>query len=141
MSRLDAISNNSHYIWFQQAFNDKVVIAHCLMQYWQIFSSFLIFCYYFTHLKALEISCKIWEARKIFLILRLAVTPCDNYISVQRPKRKIFVAYEKFIIGCLSLFELSLFWYLSGNINIPYAKLTMGNLQAYALVSDRWFTT
>ena len=42
-----------------QALKDKVVIARCLVQYWQIFSSFLIFCYYFTRLKAREISYKI----------------------------------------------------------------------------------
>ena len=52
-------------IWFQQAFNDKVVIARCLVQYWQIFSWFLIFCYYFTRLRAREISRKIWEIQKI----------------------------------------------------------------------------
>ena len=63
-------------IWFQQVFNDKVVIARCLVQYWLIFSEFLIFCYYFTRLKAREISCKIWETRKIFPILHSA--PCDN---------------------------------------------------------------
>ena len=57
-------------IWFQQVFNDKVVTARCLVQYWQIFLSFLIFCYYFTRLKA----------RKIFPILHSA--PCDNnYLS------------------------------------------------------------
>ena len=32
----------------------------------QIFSSFLIFCHYFTWLKAREICCKIWETWKIF---------------------------------------------------------------------------
>ena len=46
------------------------------MQYWQIFSSFLIFCCYFTRLKAREISCKMGETRKIFPILHSA--PCDN---------------------------------------------------------------
>ena len=50
--------DSSCYIPFQRAFNDKVVIARSLVQYWQIFSSFLIFCYYFTRLKAREISCK-----------------------------------------------------------------------------------
>ena len=34
--------DNSCYIWCQQAFNDTVVIACCLVQYWQIFPSFLI---------------------------------------------------------------------------------------------------
>ena len=34
--------DNSCYIWFQQAFNGKVVIARYLMQYLQIFSSFLV---------------------------------------------------------------------------------------------------
>ena len=36
------MQDNSRCILFKQAFNDKVVIARCLMQYWQIFSSFLI---------------------------------------------------------------------------------------------------
>ena len=35
---------NSSRIWFWQAFNNKVVIARCLVQYWQIYSSFLKFC-------------------------------------------------------------------------------------------------
>ena len=63
-------------MWFKQAFHDKVVIIRCLAQYWQIFFLFLIFCCYFTRLKACEISCKIWETRKIFSILYSA--PCDN---------------------------------------------------------------
>ena len=46
------------------------------MQYWQIFFSFLLVCYYFTRLKAPKINCKIWETRKIFPILHLA--PYDN---------------------------------------------------------------
>ena len=46
------------------------------MQYWQIFCSFLIFCCYFTCLKAREISCKIWDTRKVFPTLHSA--PCDN---------------------------------------------------------------
>ena len=51
--KLVSVSNkeNSCYIWFQQAFNDKVVIACYLGQYWQIFSSFLIFCYIFFYHK------------------------------------------------------------------------------------------
>ena len=61
---------------FKQAFNDKVVIARWLVQYWQIFSSFLIFCCYFTCLETSEISCKISETRKIFPILHSA--PYDN---------------------------------------------------------------
>ena len=72
--------DNSCYIWFQQAFNGKVVIARYLMQYLQIFSSFLLFCYYFTRLKAPEISCKIWETRKIFSVSNSA--PCNsNYLE------------------------------------------------------------
>ena len=67
--------DKSCYIWFQHAFNDKVFIARCLLKYWLIFSSFLIFCY-FTRLKARETSDKIWETRKIFPILHS--TPCDN---------------------------------------------------------------
>ena len=47
-----------------------------LMQYWQIFYSFLIFCYYFTCLKAPDLSFKIWETCKTFVILDMA--PCDN---------------------------------------------------------------
>ena len=31
---------NSSYIWFQEVLNDEIVIARCLVQYWQIFSSF-----------------------------------------------------------------------------------------------------
>ena len=61
---------------FQQAFNNKIIIARCLVQYRQIFSSFLIFCFYFTCRKAREKSCKTWEAWKIFPILHSA--PCDN---------------------------------------------------------------
>ena len=56
--------------------HDKVVISRCLEQYWQIFSSLLIFCNYVTRLKAREISCKIWKIRKIFSILHSAL--CDN---------------------------------------------------------------
>ena len=51
---------------FNKHFNNKVVAAHCFVQYWQIFSSFLIFCYYFTHLKAHEISSKYDKLRKYF---------------------------------------------------------------------------
>ena len=50
------------------------------MQYWQIFSSFLIFWCYFTRLKAREISCKKWETRNIFLILHSAPR-VNNYLS------------------------------------------------------------
>ena len=50
--------------------------ARCLVQYRQIFSSFLISCFYFIRLKARVISCKIRETRKIFPILYLAT--CDN---------------------------------------------------------------
>ena len=41
-------------------------IARCLVQYSQIFSLFLIFCYYFTRLETRVISCKIWEHGKCF---------------------------------------------------------------------------
>ena len=61
---------------FQHAFNNKTVIARCLVQYRQIFSSFLIFCFYFTCQKAREKSCKTWETWKIFPILHSA--PCHN---------------------------------------------------------------
>ena len=49
--------------------SDKLVIALWPRTIWQIFSSFLIFCFYFTRLKAREISWKIRETRKIFTIL------------------------------------------------------------------------
>ena len=39
----------------KQTFNDKAVTVRCLVQYRQIFSSFLIFCRYLTRLKAREI--------------------------------------------------------------------------------------
>ena len=72
--------DNSCHIWFEQLFNNKLVIARCLVQYWQIFFPILIFFDYLTHLKAREISCKIWETRKIFPILHSA--QCDNnYIT------------------------------------------------------------
>ena len=48
--------DNSWFIWFKEAFNDEVVIARCLVQEWQTLSSFLIFCYYFSRLKACETS-------------------------------------------------------------------------------------
>ena len=72
------ISNKTqmNYNWFQQAFNDEAVIARCLVQYWQIFTSFLISCCYFTRLEAREISSKIWETQKIYPILHPA--PCNN---------------------------------------------------------------
>ena len=44
------------------------------MQHWQIFSLFLIFCYYFKI--SCKTSCKIWETWKIFPILHSA--PSDN---------------------------------------------------------------
>ena len=86
-NRPDTISrpklDNSWYILFRQEFNDKVVITRSLVQYRQIISSFLIFSCYLTRLKAREISCKIWETRKIFRILQSA--PCDNnYVSLNR---------------------------------------------------------
>ena len=62
--------------WIQQAFNNKVVIARYLVQYWQLFSWFLMFCYYFSRLNAREISRKILETRNIFAILHSA--PNDN---------------------------------------------------------------
>ena len=66
--------DTSDCILFQQAFNNKPVTACYPVQDWQIFSSFLIFCYYFNRLKGHEISYKIWETRKKFHILHLA--PC-----------------------------------------------------------------
>ena len=68
--------------WFQQAFNNKVAVARCLEQYWQIFSLFLIICYYFDRLKAREVSWKILESREVYPILHSA--PCSNkYIYIQ----------------------------------------------------------
>ena len=79
------------YILFKQAFNDKVVITRCLVQYWQIFSSFLIFWCYFK-------SYKIWETRKIFPIMHSA--PCDNnYVQTMwllKGFNKIFLAKNRF---------------------------------------------
>ena len=61
-------------------YNDKVVIARLIVQYWLIFSPFLIFYYYFKIL-----NCKVWETRKILGILHSA--PCDNnYVTVKSVK-------------------------------------------------------
>ena len=49
--------------------------------YWLIFYSFLIFRFYFTPPKAREISCKIWESRKIVAILHSATTITTTYMS------------------------------------------------------------
>ena len=67
---------NINGMWNAGKLGDKVVIVRCLVQCWQIFFSFLIFCCYFTHLKSREISCKRRETREIFPILHSA--PCDN---------------------------------------------------------------
>ena len=59
--------------------------------YWQIFSWFLIFCYYFTRLQAREIGCKIWKTQKTFPMLPFAL--CDNnYIFIKHPA---FLFWEK----------------------------------------------
>ena len=44
----------------------KVDTAHCLVQYWQIFSSLLTFCYYFIGIKTREISFEIRETWEIY---------------------------------------------------------------------------
>ena len=44
---------------FNEPLTIKYLMARCLVQYLQIFSSFLIFCYSLTRLKACEASCKI----------------------------------------------------------------------------------
>ena len=64
----------------KKVFNTNVIIGRCFVQYWQILSSFLIFCFYFTRIKACETSCKIWKTRKIFPILHLALCN-NNYIT------------------------------------------------------------
>ena len=81
---------NYWYMWFRQIFNYKVVIARCLVQYWQIFSSFLIFCSYLTRLKALKVCCKIWKYRKILLfpILRHRVITTTNQVKAVTGKTK-----------------------------------------------------
>ena len=66
----------------QEAFNDKVVIAHCLLQYWQMLSLFVICCYYFTHQNAYETSWKRCESHKIFPILHLVPSE-NNYITLK----------------------------------------------------------
>ena len=65
-----------------------------IVQYWQIFSSFLIFCCYFTRLKVREISCKIWETRKIFPILPSA--PYDNNYKKHTYVRNCTTFIKKF---------------------------------------------
>ena len=80
------------------------------MQYFQIFSSFLIFCCYFTRLKAREISFKIWETREIFPILHSA--PYDNnYVSV-------FQLLMLVLLNTLSL--SSKIFYLSSTFYHPF---------------------
>ena len=83
-------SDNSCYIYFHQAFNDKIVIAHCLVQYRQTFSSFLIFCYYFTHLKARKISFKIWKTQKKYLWY------CTNQCAITSAYHFYFTTQTRF---------------------------------------------
>ena len=64
----------------KKVFNSNVIIGRCFVQYWQLLSSFLIFCFYLTRIKACETSCKIWKTRKIFPILHLALCN-NNYIT------------------------------------------------------------
>ena len=113
LSKPDTISkeDNSWCILFKQAFNDKVVIARCLVQYWQIFSSFLIFSCYFTRLKAREISCKRWKTREIFPILNSAPY-YNNHVSFSDLQKEdnsfcfkgryFYINYSKQVITLLS---------------------------------------
>ena len=48
-----------------------------LIKYWQMFYLFLIFCCYFTRLKACKTNCKIKGTHEIFVILHVAL--CNNY--------------------------------------------------------------
>ena len=50
------------------------IVALC--DVYKLICLFLIFCFYFIHLKARQISRKIWETRKVFLMLLSAL--CDN---------------------------------------------------------------
>ena len=91
--------------------NDKVVIARCLVQYWQIFSSFLIFCYYFTRLKAREISYNIWETQKRFPILHSA--PCDNSYISYLPLKFFYASCKHILIYLrLALYICFMFLYI-----------------------------
>ena len=82
------------------------------MQYWQIFSLFLVFCCYFARLKAREISCKKWETWKIFPILHSA--PCDNnYLSHIRMINYVnswlvlFLQLLSHFVACVSIYLFS----------------------------------
>ena len=84
------------------------------MQYWQIFSLFLIFCCYFARLKAREISCKKWETWKIFPILHSA--PCDNNyllhirtINYVNSWLVLFLQRLSHFVACVSVFLFLLF--------------------------------
>ena len=60
------MQSNSSHIWFQQVFCHKILIVFCLVPYSQIFPLFLIFSYYFTHLKTRKISCALEKLGKCF---------------------------------------------------------------------------
>lgn len=60
--------------------NDELVMRISIVLYWQTFYSCIIFYFYLTCLKTPEISGKIRQTRRIFVILHSP--PCDNwYIS------------------------------------------------------------
>ena len=69
------------------------------MQCWQIFSSFLIFCHYFTLLKACEITCKIWETRKFFPYCTrrraITVTYVSRYLSFDKNVRILRMTFKE----------------------------------------------
>ena len=96
-------------------FNNKVVIACCLMQYWEIFSLILIFSYYVTCLTACEIGCKISETQKIFPKLHLP--SCGNYLLVLTNVKKTRFQRK------------SLNW----NLKPKLIKLTIGESQCHGI--------
>ena len=61
----------------------KVVNARCLVQYWQKFSSFFIFC--FLRLKSREISCKYEKLGKYFSYCTRRRTITTRYHIVRNP--------------------------------------------------------
>ena len=87
-------------IWFQQAFSDKVVIARSFLEYFPraMFSSFLIFCYYFTRLKSRHRA-----ITATYLLRHLSI--CSMCLQVNPVKAKL----SKLIIFWPKLFT-SWFW-------------------------------
>ena len=58
--------------------SDKLVIARLSRTIWAIFSSFLIFCFYFTRLKAREISRQNMRNSENIDHIILYLEPCDS---------------------------------------------------------------